>query len=612
MTAAVDLLVRGTMVNVFTGNLEERAIAVDDGEIVGFGDRPANAEYEAAYVAPGLINSHMHVESTMLSLPRYAEGVLPHGVTGIVADPHEIGNVLGVAGIHALLAQAERTPLRARFTVPSSVPASDLQDAGATIDAADTAALLDEEHVVGLAEVMDVDGVLAGDEEVHAKIAATRCRGLTVDGHLPRRFGAELQELCRYLDTAHESRVLSEAREKAECGMRIHLREGSSSKNLGELMALIDAVDSRRLMLCTDNFYIDDLVEHAGIDDALRRVIAAGTDPVEAVQLATINVAETYGLDVGAIQPGAPADLVLLDDLETWAVDRVVVDGVVDPLVAVDEPPAFELDHNTVSCPPLSAVDFVHPDLADGERTLRVIDHTGEVTTERIERLAVCDGLPREATEADVLPLAVIERHSEDDSIGTGFVHGFGIDRGAMASTVAHDAHNLVVVGTDYLKQRESPAVYAGRQSRHSTTRTTGYSPVGVSRSSAAWINIPRHVRPCSFFTRLMRSYCSSSGTSMLTWFDTPSTRIRRSMLVPLVYRSSDEAHQRVRSNPPVRRGRGVASTSVGRFSRTLERNKLPASNQLRRPGRRRLGDRRVPRPVRRYARRFDRSADRT
>ncbi len=304
MTATVDLLVRGTMVNVLTGTLEERTIAVDDGVIVGFGDRPTNAEYEAAYVAPGLINSHMHVESTMLTLPQYAEGVLPHGVTGIVADPHEIGNVPGVAGIRALLAQAEQTPLRAVFTVPSSVPASGLQDAGATIDAADTAALLEEERVVGLAEVMDAEGVLEGDGEIHAKIAAARRHGLTVDGHLPWRSGTELHELCHHLDTAHESRVLSEAREKADCGMRIHLREGSSSKNLEELMPLIDAVDSRRLMLCTDNFYIDDLVEHAGIDDALRRVIAAGTDPVEAVQLATINVAETYGLDSGAIQPG--------------------------------------------------------------------------------------------------------------------------------------------------------------------------------------------------------------------------------------------------------------------------------------------------------------------
>lgn len=459
MADSVDLLVRGTMVNVLTGTLEDRTIAVDDGEIVGFGERPADAVYEANYVAPGLINAHMHVESTMLSLPRYAEAVVPRGVTGIVADPHEIGNVLGADGVRALLQQATDTPLRARFTVPSSVPASDLQDAGATIDPEETATLLEEDRVVGLAEVMDVEGVLTGDPDVHAKIAAARERGLTVDGHLPRATGEELHTLRRYLDTAHESRDLAEAREKVDVGMRIHVREGSSSKNLDELMPLLDAVDSRRLMLCTDNFYVEDLLDHAGIDDAIRRVIAAGTDPVEAVQLATINVAETYDLDIGRIEPGAPADLVLLDDVETWAVDRVLIGGTVDPVGRALETPSFDLDHNSVDCPRLVPGDFAHPELSEGENGIRAIDHTGDVTRELIDSVTVSDGRVTNAVRDDLLPLAVVERHGNDGGIGHGFVHGFGSDRGAMASTVAHDAHNLVVVGADY----ESMARVANR-----------------------------------------------------------------------------------------------------------------------------------------------------
>lgn len=450
MSDPVDLLVRGTVVNVLTGTLEDRAVAVDGGEIVGFGEYAARETYEAAYVAPGLINSHMHVESTMLSLPRFGRAVVPRGATGIVADPHEIANVLGADGVRALAAHADHTPLRARFTVPSSVPASGLQDAGATIGPAAVARLLELDRVVGLAEVMEVEGVLDGDPAVHAKIEAARERGLTVDGHMPRVTGTDLQEAAHYLDTDHESRALPEAREKVEAGIRLHLRQGSSSEDLAALLPLVEEVDSRRLMLCTDNFYVDDLRDHAGVDEALRTAIERGVDPVEAVQLATINVAETYDLSFGRIRPGAPADLVLLDDLETWDVDRVLVDGVVDPTAGADEPPSYDLDHDTVRCAPVEPADLAPPAPDGGPCHVRIIDHTGAVTEEARGEVPVADGTLAPNPEADLLPAAVIERHGGTGEVGSGFVHGFDLDRGALASTVAHDAHNLVVVGADY------------------------------------------------------------------------------------------------------------------------------------------------------------------
>jgi adenine deaminase len=452
----VDIVVRGTVVNVLTGSLEDRYVAVDGGEIVGFGDRPARERYEAAYLAPGLINSHMHIESTMLSLPRYGEAVIPHGVTGIVADPHEIGNVLGVDGVRQLTVHADHTPLRVRFTVPSSVPASDLQDTGATIDPADVEQLLATDRIVGLAEVMDIEGVVTDDAAVHAKIEATRKRGLTVDGHMPRVTGNRLQVAARFLDTDHESRALSEAREKVEAGIKIQLRQGSSSKNLEELLPLVDEVDSRRLMLCTDNFYINDLQEHGGIDESVRMMIEYGVDPVEAVQLATINVAETYGLPYGRIAPGAPADIVLLDDLETWDVDAVMVDGVIDPVADVTDPPRYELDHNTVDVDRLDPSDFAYPAPHDGPCRIRAIDHTGEVPTERVETVPVADRVLAPNPEEDLLPVAVVERHGKGGGIGKGFVHGFALERGALASTIAHDAHNLVVVGASHRAMAEA------------------------------------------------------------------------------------------------------------------------------------------------------------
>jgi adenine deaminase len=454
MTEPVNTVVSGTLVNVNTGTLEQRDIAIDDGEIVALEDRPADQRLEANYIAPGLIDAHMHVESSMVTLPEYARAVVPEGVTSVIHDPHEIANVLGTAGVRSVIEDAGETPLKARFTVPSSVPASPLQDGGARIDADAVAELLDIDRVVALGEVMNIPGVVAGDEEVHAKIQAARDRDLTVDGHMPGVPEEDLHEVARHLDTDHESITLAEARQRVDLGIRLYLREGSSSKNLADLLPIVDEVDTRRLSLCTDDREVVDVVDNGGVDFAVRKAIDQGADPVDIVQMATLNTAESYDLPFGRIEPGAPADLVLLSDLEQWDVEHVLIDGDVDPTADQGPTPSTNLATDTVEFDPVSAADLAVPATGDAAQ-VRVVDAIGGLQTDAMEtELPVSDGVVQPDPAANICSLAVIERHGKDAGIGCGFVHDLGLERGAIASTVAHDAHNCIVAGAD----RESMA----------------------------------------------------------------------------------------------------------------------------------------------------------
>jgi adenine deaminase len=461
MSDEVDLLVRGTLVDVNTGTLVDRDIAVDDGEIVALEERPAAREIETEYVTPGLIDAHTHVELAMVTLPEYGAAVVPHGVTSVVHDPHEIANVLGAEGVRDFGANADQTPLKPRMTVPSSVPASPLQDAGATVDAAAVDDLLGTERAIALGEVMDLPAVLDGDPEMHAKIRAAREHDLTVDGHVPGITGSDLQELARYLDNDHESVALDEAREKADAGFRVYLREGSTSKNLADLVDIVDEVDTRRLSLCTDDRSVTDIVERGGINEAVRKAMALGVDPVTAVQLATINTAEAYDLPFGRVEPGAPADMVLLSDLESWDVDHVVVDGEVDPTEDWTPPERSAVDSDTVTFDPVSAADLALEHVGPGPVEVRVESAVGSFRTEAMTAevpVGSATGDPSVGEdsvltanhEADVLPMAVVERHGGPGNVGRGFVHNLGLDRGAIATTIAHDAHNLIVAGVTH------------------------------------------------------------------------------------------------------------------------------------------------------------------
>ena len=461
MTDTVDLLVEGQVVDVTAGAIDDRTVAVDDGHIVGFGERPAERVIETGYVTPGLIDAHTHVEASMVTLPQYGQAVVPHGVTSVVHDPHEIANVLGPDGVRDFSADAARTPLKPRLTVPSSVPATGLQDAGAAVDADAVDDLLAMDRAVALGEVMDLRGVLDGDEDVHAKIAAARDRGVTVDGHVPGVTDSSLDELARYLDTDHESVTLDEARAKADAGFRVYLREGSTSKNLAALVSVVEEVDSRRLSLCTDDRNVVDVLEAGGINVAVRQAMALGVDPVTAVRMATINTAEAYDLPFGRIEPGAPADLVLLSDLESWAVDHVVVDGVVDPTAGESPPSESAVATGTVEFDPVTPADLAVGHDGPGPASVRVVSAVGSFRTERLTAsvpvetgtaavLPEADGVLVGDTEQDVLPMAVIERHGGPGTIGRGFVHNLGLDRGAIGTTVAHDAHNCIVAGVSH------------------------------------------------------------------------------------------------------------------------------------------------------------------
>lgn len=450
----VDLVVRGTLVNVHTGRLEpESTVAIDDGEIVSHTEQEAKRELETGYIAPGLIDAHMHIESSMVTPPWYGNAVVPKGVTSVIHDPHEIANVLGVEGVRSVIEDARHTPLKVRFTVPSSVPASPLQDNGASLGPDAVAQLLDDEKVVALGEVMNIPGVANGEPEVHAKIQAARDRGLTVDGHMPQVRGEMLQSVARFLDNDHESITVEEARDKADAGLRVYLREGSSSKNLTDLVDLVDQVETRYLSLCTDDRDVVDIVENGGVDFALRKAIQEGVDPVTAVQMCSLNTAESYDLPFGRVSPGSPADLVLLSDLETWDVDHVLIDGELNPTAGDGDYPPTALTTDTVNVQEMAPGDLAirAPETGNGMVEVRVIDSLGGLQTARMEAtVPVENGWLQGDLENDVLPITVIERHSGTKSIGTGFVHGLGLDRGAIASTIAHDAHNLVVAGRNY------------------------------------------------------------------------------------------------------------------------------------------------------------------
>lgn len=459
MREPVDLLVSGTLVDVNTGRLVDREIAVDDGEIVALEARPAEREIETGYVTPGLIDAHTHVELSMVTLPQYGAAVVPHGVTSVVHDPHEIANVLGPEGVRDFVAGADETPLKPRMTVPSSVPATALQDAGGTVDAAAVDELLGADTAIALGEVMDLPGVLGGDEDVHAKIDAAREHGLTVDGHVPGVTGSDLQELSRYLDTDHESVDLDEARAKADAGFRVYLREGSTSRNLADLVDVVDEVDSRRLSLCSDDQSVTDIIESGGINRAVATAMELGVDPVTAVQMATLNTAEAYDLPFGRIEPGAPADMVLLSDLESWDVEHVVVDGVVDPITDWTPPERSAVDTDTVTFDPVTPADLAIEHAGPGPVEVRVESAVGSFRTESTTATvpvetadppAGTEGVLVADRDADVLPMAVIERHGGPGTLGRGFVHNLGLDRGAIATTIAHDAHNLIVAGVTH------------------------------------------------------------------------------------------------------------------------------------------------------------------
>lgn len=441
------------VVNVLSAEIHSADVAIYEGRVVGFGPYEARQtiDLEGRYLCPGFIDGHVHLESSMVQPSEFARAVVPHGTTAVVADPHEIANVLGLDGVRYVLEASEGLPLTIYVMLPSCVPATQMETAGAELSAADLATLLDHPRVLGLAEMMNFPGVLFRVPEVLEKIGMAGQR--PVDGHAPGLSGKDLNAyVAAGVRSDHECTTLDEAREKLRLGMHIFIREGTTARNLRDLLPLVTPANARRCSFVTDDRHPEDLLSEGHIDDLVRKAVAQRLDPVIAVQMASINTAEYFGLrNVGAIAPGYRADLLVVDDMERFGIAQVFAAG---QLVAEEgrflplpaELPGVPLE-STMHLD-LTALDFT---IAAGEGLARVIGVIpGQIITERlIVQVPVKNGQAVADPAQDLLKMAVVERHQNTGNVGLGFVKGFGLRKGAIASSVAHDSHNIVVVGAD-------------------------------------------------------------------------------------------------------------------------------------------------------------------
>ncbi len=449
------VLKKGRVVDVFSGEILEGDVAIHQGVIVGVGEGYAGRQEEdvkGRIIAPGLIDGHMHIESTMLLPSRLAAALLVRGTTAIVSDPHELANVMGLEGIRFMLRESEALPLDVFFMAPSCVPATPLETSGASLDREDLATLREEPRILGLAEMMNYPAVLGGDAKVLEKLWLFR--GKVIDGHAPSLVGYNLQAYCSAgVQSDHETSDLQEAEEKLHAGMKIMIREGTSAKNLEALLPLVNQKNSRRFCLVTDDLHPEDLIEKGHLDHVLRKAVRSGLDPLTALQMVTLNPAEFFGLrDRGAVAPGYRADLVVMDNLESFSAERVYKDG---RLAAFDgksvrfpQTKEEDLPFWPIKTPSLSPESFRIRKQSARARVIEVIP--GQILTGvRTEDVLSVNGWVLSDVQRDILKLMVVERHKSTGNIGRGLVHGFGLQRGALASSVAHDSHNVIAVGAD-------------------------------------------------------------------------------------------------------------------------------------------------------------------
>lgn len=440
------------VVNVFSGEIHKTSVAVEDGRVVGFGDYKARKtiNLRGSYLAPSLIDGHFHVESSMLTAPEFARAVVPHGTGTVVIDPHEYANVLGLDGIRYVLESTKNLPVDFFIMLPSCVPATHLETAGARITADDLKLMIGDDRVAGVAELMNFPGVFLGMKSELAKIEAGK--GKCIDGHAPGLRGRNLNAYALAgVRSDHESVEVEEAREKLRLGMHILLREGSTERNLKHLLPLLNNHNSQNCSFATDDKLAGDLVSEGHIDHAVRVAIKGGVPPIAALQIATINTARHYRLqNLGAIAPRYWADFIVFDDLKKFQVRQVYKKGV---LVAEDgkflarTPARVPLPRSTMNLryrPENFAVKAARGKI----RVIQVIPDQ-IVTREIIETPKAENGQLVANPSRDILKMVVIERHRATGNVGVGFVRGFKLKTGALGSTVAHDAHNVVVLGTN-------------------------------------------------------------------------------------------------------------------------------------------------------------------
>ncbi|WP_312942579.1 adenine deaminase, partial [Oscillibacter sp.] len=446
-----DLVLKNaTYVNVFSNELCQADIAVAEGLIVGMGsyEGEIEADMTGKIVLPGFLDAHIHLESSLVSPREFVKAVLPHGTTTVITDPHEIANVMGTDGIEYMLQATEGLPVDVRFMLPSCVPATPLDESGAILDYRAIDSFYDHPRVQGLAEMMNFVGIINGDEQAVEKIVAAQAHHKKIDGHAPDLQGNDLNAyIAAGVYSDHECHDLSDAVAKLQRGQFIMIREGTAARNLEALVPLLCDKYAERCMFCTDDKHPNDLLEKGHIDYIVRRAIALGADPITAVKVACHNAARYFLLNNrGAIAPGYLGDFVVIDSFESFQIEKVYKRGelMVEygqlrnfPAPAI-EPYLVERAHNTFHVGMLTAEDFAE------KRPRGIIGMVpGEITTvdagysDRID------------TEYDVLKLAVVERHKNTHHIGIGYIQGYGLKSGAVATSISHDSHNIIVVGTN-------------------------------------------------------------------------------------------------------------------------------------------------------------------
>ncbi|PAE32975.1 adenine deaminase [Bacillus sp. 7884-1] len=447
----------GRIIDVFNGEIIEGDIAIVDGYFAGVGKYEGKHTVDAngRYVLPAFIDGHVHIESSLVAPSEFAKVLLPHGVTTVIADPHEIGNVLGAPGIQYILDSSENLPFDFYIMLPSCVPATNFENSGAILKAEDLKPFYQHPRVLGLAEVMNFPAVLHAEDDMLNKISDAKRFGKKVDGHAA---GLSERDLNVYMAagivTDHESTTALEAKERLKSGMYLMIREGTVARDLRNLIPVVNQYNSRRCLFVTDDKHLDDLVLEGSIDHNVRLAIAEGLSPITAIQMATINAAECFGLqEKGAIAAGYKADFSFVDDLETIRISQVYKDGmavVQDGKLIIDG----SNNHKNALEESVHFDDIVESNLniplSSKKANIIEIIPNSLITRHIAEEVDLCDqGLFQTSITADQLKLAVIERHHMTKQIGLGIVKGLGLKSGAIATTIAHDSHNLIIAGTN-------------------------------------------------------------------------------------------------------------------------------------------------------------------
>ncbi|MCY8564781.1 adenine deaminase [Bacillus sonorensis] len=452
---ADTVIKNGKIMDVFNQEWIEADIAIVNGAIVGLGDYEGEEIIDAKgqMIVPGFIDGHVHIESSMVTPPEFAKAVIPHGVTTVITDPHEIANVSGAKGLRFMMGQADLTPLNIYFMLPSCVPAAAFEKSGAVLRAEDLKPFYGRDEVLGLAEVMDYVSVEAAEPDMAQKLFDAHAAGKRIDGHLAG-LSAKFVNVYRAAGvlTDHEVTTPEEALERVRRGMYVMLREGSVAKNVRRVLPAVNEKNARRFFFCTDDKHLDELIEEGGINHQVKLAIQSGLDPFLAYQLGSLNAAECYGLHTkGAIAPGYDADLLFISDLTNVQITQTMINGTIyraanDAGAALCKPEQDMLQ--TVHLPDLETKDLQVPIVSD--KDIRII----EIIPNQLEtKLVVAKpkerGFFKADPESDLLKIAAVERHRGIKEIGVGIVKGFGLKDGAIAATIAHDSHNVIAVGTN-------------------------------------------------------------------------------------------------------------------------------------------------------------------